>query len=70
MRALIALAMLLLAVPAHAQQVCGPRDEIVARLFLLHDEIKSFSIIITHPDGTSCLAMVGHRWRYVSDKGV
>lgn len=33
------------------------------------DKGRTFTIIVTYPNGRTCIVSVGDRWRYVSDEG-
>lgn len=76
-----------------AQEMCGKRADIIARIFGKFDEVKNahgilpngmglvevfsaqtgkertFTIITTFPNGTSCVHLIGSDWRYVYEPG-
>ncbi len=79
--AVIAL-IVLLATPASASMLCGPRDMVMANLERTYDEVPrsmglasngtvievlvskkgTFTVIMTRPDGISCLMAAGENW--------
>ena len=93
---LLILVMLTVAVPAQAQMMCGPRNDVVANLEKGYAERpvsiglasngavievfvstidkavggKSFTILMTRPDGLSCLMAVGNNWETVARQKV